>query len=125
MADYKFTVNCETNHDTEVFNTNDFNSAVMKFDQYKSECEEVELSDYDINIIDNRTGEVYESITYHTRRVTDEELAMLDEAESEDFNPVENLFSDSLAADIEQCLDEMSTDEFAELAEILLDMFDE
>ena len=123
MTNYKFTVNCETTYDTEVFNTNNFDSAVIKFEQYKEECEEVELSDYDINIIDNRTGEVYECITYHTRRVTEEELAMLDESESEDSNPV--VFSDSLAADIERCLKEMSADEFMELAEIFWDMPDE
>lgn len=79
MANYKFTVNCETNHDTEVFNTNDFNSAVMKFDQYKSECEELDLS-YDINIVDNRTGEIYEYVAHHARRITEEELAELDRA---------------------------------------------
>lgn len=77
MTNYKFTVNCETNHDTEVFNTNDFNSAVMKFDQYKSECEELDLS-YDINIVDNRTGEIYEYVAHHARRITEEELKALD-----------------------------------------------
>lgn len=83
MANYKFSVNCETNHDTEVFDTNDFNSAVMKFEQYVQECDELDLS-YDINIVDNRTGEIYEYITHHSRRVTDEELAELDRAFSEE-----------------------------------------
>lgn len=77
MANYKFTVNCETSYDTEVFNTNDFDSAVMKFEQYKKECEELDLS-YDINIVDNRTGEVYEYIAHHSRRVSEKELEALD-----------------------------------------------
>lgn len=99
MTNYKFTVSCETDCDTEVFNTNDFNSAVMRFTQYKEECcERFELS-YDINIVDNRTGEIYRYVANHSRRVTAEELAMLDE--SENSNSVENLSSDSLAADIE------------------------
>jgi hypothetical protein len=83
MANYKFTVNCETTNDTEVFNTNDFNSAVMKFEQYVQECDELELS-YDINIIDNRTGEIYEYVAHHSRRVTEGELAELDRAFSEE-----------------------------------------
>jgi hypothetical protein len=83
MANYKFTVNCETNHDTEVFNTNDFDSAVMKFVQYRNECDELELS-YDINIVDNRTGEIYEYVAHHSRRVSDEELAELDRVFSEE-----------------------------------------
>lgn len=78
MANYKFTVNCETNYDTEVFNTNDFDTAVMKFVQYRNECDELELSHYDINIVDNRTGEIYECVTRYTRRVTEEELKALD-----------------------------------------------
>lgn len=83
MANYKFTVNCETSYDTEVFNTNDFDSAVMKFEQYKKECEELDLS-YDINIVDNRTGEVYEYIAHHSRRISEEELEALDSAFSEE-----------------------------------------
>lgn len=83
MANYKFSVNCETTYDTEVFNTNDFETAVMKFVQYRNECDELELS-YDINIVDNRTGEIYEYVAHHSRRVTDEELAELDRAFSEE-----------------------------------------
>ena len=77
MANYKFTVNCETTNDTEVFNTNDFNSAVLKFVDYRNECDELELS-YDINIVDNRTGEIYEYVAHHARRITEEELKALD-----------------------------------------------
>lgn len=77
MTNYKFTVNCETNYDTQIFSTDNFDTAVLKFTQYKEECEENELS-YDINIIDNRTGEVYEYIAYHSRRVSEEDLEALD-----------------------------------------------
>lgn len=83
MANYKFTVNCETSYDTEEFNTNDFDTAVMKFEQYKKEREELDLS-YDINIVDNRTGEVYEYVAHHSRRITKEELEALDSAFSEE-----------------------------------------
>lgn len=103
MANYKFSVNCETNHDTEVFNTNDFNSAVMKFDQYKSECEELDLS-YDISIVDNRTGEIYEYVAHHARRITEEELAELDRAFSEE-SP------QALGKSFEDCVNENIPDE--------------
>lgn len=123
MTDYKFTVHYKTEYDSQDFNTSDFKIANDVFDDYATEAREYQLSEYEVMLIDNRTGEIYRHVEYCSRKVTEEELAMLDEAENS--NPVENLFSDSLTADIEQCLEEISADEFAELAEILLDMFDE
>lgn len=87
MANYKFTTRCETNYDTEEFNTNDFDTAVMKFQQYKADCEELELSHYDINIVDNRTGEIYECVIHYARRVTEEELEEIDRAMAEEEAP--------------------------------------
>lgn len=123
MTNFKFTVNCETNYEGKTFDTNDFQIANNVFEDYAMEAREYQLSEYEVVLIDNRTGEVYRHVNYCSRRPTEEELAMLDE--SENSNPIENLLSDSLAADIEQCLEEMSADEFAELAEILLDIFNE
>lgn len=123
MTNYKFTVTLATDHERKTSDTNDFKIANDVFDEYAMQARDCGLSEYEVVFIDNRTGEVYRHVNYCSREVTEEELAMLDEAENS--NSVENLFSDSLAADIEQCLEEMSADEFAELAEILLDMFDE
>ena len=125
MTNYKFTVNCETEYDTETFNTNDIDVALAKFEDYKKGVEDCDSSEYEILIIDNRTGEIYKHITYYGRQISEEELDALDESESEDFNPVENPFPDSLAADIERYLEEMSEDEFAELTAMLWDMSDE
>lgn len=105
MANYKFSVNCETNYDTEVFSTNDFDTAVMKFQQYETDCEELELSHYDINIIDNRTGEIYECVTHYARRVTEEELEELDRAFAEEDSP------QSLGKSFADCVNENIPDE--------------
>ena len=107
MANYKFSVNCETNYDTEVFNTNDFDTAVMKFVQYRNECDELELSRYDINIVDNRTGEIYECVTRYTRRVTEEELAEIDRAMAEEEAPSPQ----SLGKSFTECVCENIPDE--------------
>ena len=107
MANYKFSVNCETNYDTEVFSTNDFDTAVMKFQQYKTDCEELELSHYDINIVDNRTGEIYECITHYARRVTEEELEEIDRALAEEGNPSPQSLGKSFA----DCVNENIPDE--------------
>lgn len=123
MTNYKFTVTLETNYERKTFDTNDFKIANDVFDEFAMQSRDCELSEYEVVLIDNRTGEVYRHVNYCSRKVTEEELAMLDE--SKNSNPIENLFSDSLAADIERCLEEKSANEFAELAEILLDMFDE
>lgn len=123
MANYKFTVHYKTEYDSQDFNTSDFEIANDVFDDYATEARDCKLSAYEVMLIDNRTGEIYRHVEYCSRRVTEEELAMLDE--SEDSNPVENLFADNLAEDIEQCFEEMDADEFVELAGILWDMFDE
>lgn len=107
MANYKFSVNCETNYDTEVFSTNDFDTAVMKFAQYKEDCEDLELSHYDINIVDNRTGEIYECVTYYARQVSEEELAEIDRAIAEEEAPSPQSLGKSFA----DCVNENIPDE--------------
>ena len=87
MANYKFSVRCETNYNTETFNTNEFDSAILKFDQYKYECGELDLTQYEVSIIDNRTGEIYECITHYARRVTEEELEEIDKMIAEEELP--------------------------------------
>ena len=110
MANYKFTTRCETNYDTEEFNTNDFDTAVMKFQQYKTDCEELELTHYDINIVDNRTGEIYECVTHYARRVTEEELEEIDRAMAEEETPTPQALGKSFA----DCVNDNIPDELLE-----------
>ena len=110
MANYKFSVRCETNYDIEEFSTNDFDTAVMKFQQYKTDCEELELSHYDINITDNRTGEIYECVTHYARRVTEEELAEIDRAMAEEELPSPQALGKTFA----ECVNDNIPDELLE-----------
>ena len=107
MANYKFSVNCETNYDTEVFNTNDFDTAILKFQQYKEDCEDLDLTQYEINITDNRTGEIYECVTHYARRVTEEELEEIDRMIAEENNPSPQ----TLGKSFEECVNENIPDE--------------
>ena len=106
MANYKFTTRCETNYDIEEFSTDDFDTAVMKFQQYTEECEKLELG-YDVNIVDNRTGEIYECVTHYARRVTEEELEEIDRAMAEEELPSPQSLGKSFA----DCVNENIPDE--------------
>ena len=78
MANYKFTVTVTTNYDKEEFSTNDFDSACAMFTAYKEKVEDCELSEYEIVVMDNRTGEIYEHLSHFFRRISVEELKALD-----------------------------------------------